>query len=192
MGFISGLFAGTLAALAALFLTQPSPAALAAAQGWISSNLGHSVWFFSTVLVIFLMQLLRLQRLLKQPADTVDPVEISRLDQLLDVWGQVFIGIGVIWTAIGMRGALQAALSDPASALTDTAGNVLRDLVDGGILLALSTTILGAIGGYAMRLMKTAAVGAELHSYYSSREQQEVSALLQATERIEARLSSTG
>jgi hypothetical protein len=39
-------------------------------------------------------------------------------------------------------------------------------MVDGGILLALSTTIFGGVGGYLMRVLKTVSVGAELKRYY--------------------------
>ena len=118
-----------------------------------------------------------------------DHTNIARLDQLTDVWTQVFVGIGVIWTAIGMRNALQYALGDSDAALAESADHVLRKLVDGGILLALSTTILGAIGGYVMRLVKTAGIGAELHDHYRQLEQQDLKALLQATNRIEQGLN---
>ena len=124
---------------------------------------------------------------LKRPH--ADHTNIARLDQLTDVWTQVFVGIGVIWTAIGMRNALQYALGDSDAALAESADHVLRKLVDGGILLALSTTILGAIGGYVMRLVKTAGIGAELHDHYRQLEQQDLKALLQATNRIEQGLN---
>ena len=107
---------------------------------------------------------------------------------MLDVWTQVFIGIGVIWTAVGMRSALQSALGDPGAALTDDANAVLRRLVDGGILLALTTTIVGAVGGYIMRVIKTACVGAALQGYFEALERQELRALVDATQRIEAHL----
>ena len=98
----------------------------------------------------------------------------------------------VIWTAVGMRSALQAALGDPTSALEDSAGNVLRKLVDGGILLALTTTIVGAVGGYLMRLSKTICAGAALQNYYEALDRQEMVALLEAAGRIEAHLDRLG
>jgi len=117
---------------------------------------------------------------------------IARLDQLSEVWIHLFVGIGVIWTAVGMRSALQTALGDPGAALTDDADAVLRRLVDGGILLALTTTIVGAVGGYLMRVVKTACVGAALSSYFEALDRQELRALLEAARRIETRLQPTG
>ena len=63
---------------------------------------------------------------------------------------RLFFGIGVIWTAIGMRSALIVGLSDLDSAMAAQLGSfeILRRLIQGGILLALSTTIFGAVGGY--------------------------------------------
>ncbi len=199
-GFTAGCVVGVLGALLALLLYSPVELAVREATmersaidglvSWIHLNLGHSVWLFGGVLACFVVQLHRLQGLLS--STSADVQEVSRLDQILDVWIQVFIGIGVIWTAVGMRSALQAALGDPGAALSDSADNVLRKLVDGGILLALSTTIAGAVGGYAMRLVKTVSVGAQLQAFYSAHERQDVDALLNTAARIEARLSQQG
>lgn len=113
---------------------------------------------------------------------------VVELDQLTDVWIHLFIGIGVIWTAVGMRAALQLTLADPEHTLSDSAGTVLQKLVDGGILLALSTTIVGAVGGYLMRLGKTLYIGAELHEFYQDQRQADVRALLGSLQRIEQTL----
>ena len=153
---------------------------------WISVNLGYSVWLFAAVSVAFAAQLIHLSDLLKQ---SPPPQKISALDQMLDVWTQLFIGIGVIWTAVGMRSALQSALGDPAAALADDADDVLRRLVDGGILLALSTTIVGAVGGYIMRLLKTLSVGADLQAFYALQDSRSVQDLVATAQRIEQQLS---
>lgn len=190
-GFTWGLVAGVMSTLAALTFTTIDQVDLSGSSAWIELNLGHSVWPFAAVIGLFVWQLMRLQNHLSNvPAAPSDQQvkDISRLDQLLDVWIQLFIGIGVIWTAVGMRSALQSALGDPDNALTDTAGNVLRDLVDGGILLALSTTIVGAVGGYVMRLIKTISVGAALQAFFAAQDNRQVLALREAAERIEARL----
>ena len=113
----------------------------------------------------------------------------SPFSAMTNVCANLFVGIGVIWTAVGMRSALQAALGDPGAALVDTAGSVLQKLVDGGILLALTTTIVGGVGGYLMRLGKTMVVGAPLQEYYDRANRYEVRELVRATERIEARLA---
>ena len=133
------------------------------------------------------MNLSRLHQLLDRGSTLREAVE---LDQLLDVWIHLFVGIGVIWTAVGMRSALQSALGDPGEALVDTAGSVLQKLVDGGILLALTTTIVGAMGGYLMRLAKTMMVGAQLHTFYDSLYKADLKDLVASTQRIERQLAA--
>jgi hypothetical protein len=191
-GFQGGFAIGATIALTALILgtsAEPTGTAPLDLAQWLSTNLGHSLGLFGVVAVLFSIKLKRLVVLLES---LPDPIESNRdivaLDQMLDVWTQVFIGIGVIWTAVGMRSALQTALGDPGAALTDDADAVLRRLVDGGILLALTTTIVGAVGGYLMRVIKTACVGAALQSYYEALDRQEIRALVEATRRIEAHL----
>ncbi len=196
-GFGWGFAIGASVSLVALLQTSSATATAPATTDiteWLSLNLGHSIGLFAVVAVLFAIKLHRLMRLLNVslPSDRADPVQPNRdivaLDQMLDVWTQVFIGIGVIWTAVGMRSALQTALGDPGAALTDDADAVLRRLVDGGILLALTTTIVGAVGGYLMRVIKTACVGAALQGYFEALDRQELRALVEATRRIEAHL----
>ncbi|MFK7916223.1 MAG: hypothetical protein AB8B93_20085 [Pseudomonadales bacterium] len=188
--FAAGAVLGIVLGGTALWLTDtraalPALPTNAPLLQWVDVNLGFSVWLFAIVLALYGLNLSRLHRVLEyRPV----PQEAVELDQLSDVWIHLFVGIGVIWTAVGMRSALQAALSNPGDALTDTAGNVLRDLVDGGILLALTTTIVGAIGGYLMRLGKTMLVGAALQRYYDSQHTQPMQVLIKAAERIESRL----
>ena len=200
-GFSAGMVVGSLLTLAALTMTSTGSAdgeaiavtgvgASTSAQlwHWLVANLGHSFWFFALVLVLYLMNLLQLDRLLGSPQDPQqpDPKQVVELDQLSDVWIHLFVGIGVIWTAVGMRSALQAALSDPSGALADTADTVLRKLVDGGILLALSTTIVGGIGGYLMRLLKTLWVGSRLHALFEADHRADMRELLGMAQRIES------
>lgn len=198
-GFLPGVLAGGLLAAAALWLGLPpvltgsEGAAASPAARWILLNLGGSVWAFGAVLGLWAWHLSALRRSLDESAPGEDPGgRLVQLDQLSEVWAHLFVGIGVIWTAIGMRAALQTTLGDPESALADTAGNVLRGLVDGGILLALTTTIVGAVGGYLMRLAKTLWVGAALHAHYDAEQGRELRALLAATRRIESSLRVDG
>ena len=191
-GFGWGTGTGIVLALIALLLADPpnlaggSGSARATLGSWIDLNLGSSVWLFAIVLTIYLMNLSRLYQLLdRQPMLK----EVVELDQLLDVWIHLFVGIGVIWTAVGMRSALQTALGDPGEALVDTAGSVLQKLVDGGILLALTTTIVGAMGGYLMRLGKTTMVGAQLHIFYDGLYKADLKDLVASTRRIEQQLA---
>ncbi len=191
-GFGWGAGTGVTLALLALMIAEPVSTAVSSGEslgGWLNANLGHSIWLFAIVFILYVFNLRRLNKLINTDSQLRDVVE---LDQLLDVWIHLFVGIGVIWTAVGMRSALQSALGDPGGALTDTASNVLRKLVDGGILLALTTTIVGGVGGYLMRLGKTVLVGAGLQDFYEEMNRREMRQLISATERIQARLDGIG
>ncbi len=190
-GFSGGALIGAALTALALYLdAAPLEALSRVDRSWVQLNLGTSVWLFAIVLTLFVVNLTRLNALLGESA-SARPLsrEIVSLDQLSDVWIHLFVGIGVIWTAVGMRSALQQALADPGDALTDTAGNVLRDLVDGGILLALTTTIVGAIGGYLMRLGKTLSVGPALQERYDAAQSEPMQALIDSAQRIESALA---
>jgi hypothetical protein len=190
-GFGWGAGIGVMLALIGLLLVEPpelSGASSRATLGsWIVVNLGHSVWLFGVVMTLYLMNMFRLRAILE---DEPPLSEVLELDQLLDVWINLFVGIGVIWTAVGMRSALQAALGDPGEALVDSAGSVLQKLVDGGILLALTTTIIGGMGGYLMRLGKTLGTGAGLNQFYERQHREDLKALLVSTRNIEAQLNN--
>ena len=60
-----------------------------------------------------------------------------------------------------MRNALLVSLGsmDAETAARKGAFSILTQLVDGGILLSLSTTIVGGIGGYFMRMIKAWTAG---------------------------------
>ena len=109
---------------------------------------------------------------------------MRQADHLSDVWTSLFFGVGVIFTAIGMRGALVEALSDNASGGVQ----VLERMVDGGILLALSTTIVGGVGGYLMRAWKALSTGAQLARYYEREQNRDLAALRASVSGIERRL----
>ncbi|NIP15190.1 MAG: hypothetical protein GWM88_10910 [Pseudomonadales bacterium] len=185
--FAGGVAAGVALAVVALGVAGAGVGSDVAPVGhWLQLNLGHSAWLFALVLTLYAANLLRLSRLL---AGGPDLKVVVKLDQLSDVWINLFVGIGVIWTAVGMRSALQAALGDPGGALSDSAGSVLHKLVDGGILLALTTTIVGGVGGYLMRLVKTMVVGARLQTFYAGVSRADLRELVGLGERIEARLA---
>jgi hypothetical protein len=63
-------------------------------------------------------------------------------------------------------------------------------MVDGGILLALSTTIVGGIGGYLMRAIKSISLGRQLNAVYMRASQQPGAQNLAALQRIECLLGS--
>ena len=64
-------------------------------------------------------------------------------------------------------------------------------MIDGGILLALSTTIFGGIGGYCMRVWKAVAVGGDLKRYYDADARRDLSALRVSVSAIERRLADS-
>lgn len=197
-GFASGLAAGVLAGLigagAALLVTDAlvpagtAPAwTLAEALDWAYRNLGLSLPVFAVVLGLYVRSLSRLRRQVARGA----PLDaVAHAEQLTDTWTSLFFGVGVIWTAIGMRGALLYALGDPGASVDDGAFAVLQRMVNGGILVALSTTIFGGIGGYLMRVVKTLAVGAALRRYYESATGQTGAEMLATLARIEAHLAA--
>jgi len=170
-GFLSGFLLGAAGTLSAAVLVGPwalAPALsiplLEQLRIWALTNLGLSIPVFALVLMLFVHSLLRLRRRLQagRPAD-----EVAQAEHLTDTWTSLFFGVGVIWTAIGMRSALIHALGDPSAAAQQGAYAMLERLVDGGILLALSTTIVGGAGGYLMRVVKAVTVGASLRRCYA-------------------------
>ncbi len=167
-GLLAGLAAGLLLAVAQAGAVEPGTASLAltrldAGLDWASENLGLSLPVFAVVLGLFAFSLTSLRTRIREnrPLD-----EVAQADHLTDTWTSLFFGVGVIWTAIGMRGALLYALGDPETSAQDGAFAVLQRMVNGGILVALSTTIFGGVGGYVMRVVKTVVVGAPLKRYY--------------------------
>jgi len=156
---------------------------------WTYQNLRLSVIPFGLTLLFFSGTLLRLKRFLRDQRVSVE--KIAQTDHLVDIWINLFFGIGVIWTAIGMRGALLDGLGDlnAQSAVKLGAFSILQRLVDGGILLALSTTIFGAVGGYLLRLIKSLAVGTQVKAYYNRLAEQQADAVHNVLQSIDERLN---
>ena len=154
---------------------------------WAYTNLGSSIPVFAALLLAYFVTLGRLQNAL----DKGRPInEIVQLDHLTDIWTTLFFGTGVIWTAIGMRSALIFALGDRDIALQQGAFAMLERLVDGGILLALSTTIFGGVGGYIMRVYKTVTLGTRLQQQYDAAARADTSEMRASLLRIEAHLKN--
>jgi hypothetical protein len=153
----------------------------------INLNLRSSVLVFAVVLLAFWMQLRKMQSLLSLAEP--DLATVVRCEQSLDLCASLFFGTGVIWTAIGMRDALLFALGGRDPAIAQSAFLVLQRLVDGGILLALSTTIVGGVGGYFMRTAKTVLLGRKLTVLYMHASQQPAREHLASLQRIERHLS---
>jgi len=199
-GFLLGLLYGLLAAGAAFALlvaVLPAEslarfhgaggALMQGAWDFTSLNLRSSILPFSVVLLVYWLQLHKLGGLLA--AGEPELIDVVRCEQALDLCATLFFGIGVIWTAIGMRDALLFALGDRETAATQSAFFILQRLVDGGILLALSTTIVGGVGGYLMRALKSIAHGRSLTTLYMDASQRPVQQSLDALHRIEGHLA---
>ena len=156
---------------------------------WTYDNLRLSVIPFCLTFLFYTGSLLRLKRFLRDQHVSVE--KIAQIDHLVDIWINLFFGIGVIWTAIGMRGALLEGLGDlnAQSAAKLGAFSILQRLVDGGILLALSTTIFGAVGGYLLRIVKLLAVGTQVKAYYNRLAEQQTEGVHSTLRSIDARLS---
>lgn len=153
---------------------------------WTYTNLGMSIPVFAILLLAFSFSLRKLRSHLEndRPID-----EVVQLDHLTDIWTTLFFGTGVIWTAIGMRGALLFALGDPDATIQQGAFAVLERMVDGGILLALSTTIFGGVGGYLMRVFKSISLGAALQKHYDRAARVDTSVMCESLQRIEQHLT---
>ena len=152
---------------------------------WAYTNLGLSIPVFAALLLAYFVTLGRLRRALEHSK----PVnQVVQLDHLTDIWTTLFFGTGVIWTAIGMRSALLFALGDRDAALAQGAFAMLERMIDGGILLALSTTIFGGIGGYLMRVYKTVTLGAQLQQQYDEAARADTSEMRESLQRIEQHL----
>ena len=156
---------------------------------WTYGNLRLSVVPFLLTIVFYTGSLWRLKHFLKNHAVSVE--KIAQADHLVDIWINLFFGIGVIWTAVGMRGALLEGLGNLNAHSAEKLGafSILQRLVDGGILLALSTTIVGAVGGYLLRLVKSLAVGTQVRAYYSRLANQQADAVNAVLKSIDAQLN---
>ena len=200
--FLQGLIAGAFATLtggtALLYLLMRfglirlEQTALGSPDEWLLwayTNLGSSIPVFAVLLLAFFVTLGRLRSHL----ETGKPVnQIIQLDHLADIWTTLFFGTGVIWTAIGMRSALIFALGDRDMAVQQGAFAMLERMVDGGILLALSTTIFGGVGGYLMRVYKTVTLGALLQEQYDVAARADTSEMRESLQRIEQHLHERG
>ena len=197
-GLLAGAF-GTLLGGTALLYTAARlglirlPNTAVSAPGdwleWAYTNLGTSIPVFIGLLLAFFITLGQLRRCL----DDDRPIDkVIQLDQLTDIWTTLFFGTGVIWTAIGMRSALIFALGDRDVALQEGAFAMLERMIDGGILLALSTTIFGGIGGYLMRVYKTVSLGSLLQQRYDRAARADTSEMRESLQRIERHLGYGG
>ncbi len=140
---------------------------------WINLNLGNSIWLFIFIALAFFFNVFKLSRLLNENSNSNNlTANIQQQEVLLDTLTVLFFGIGVIWTALGLRAALINSLDglDEQTAMQTGAFGILKQLVNGGILTALSTTIVGGIGGYLLKMIKIMTVSPALVHYYQQQQ----------------------
>ncbi len=193
-GMLSGLLGTLVGGSALLYLLQRmgyvtfGDTALEAPGSWLQwayVNLGSSIPVFAFLLLAYFISLGRLRQYLDEDREIN---QVVQLDNLTEIWTTLFFGTGVIWTAIGMRSALIFALGDRDIALSEGAFAMLERMIDGGILLALSTTIFGGVGGYLMRVYKTVKLGASLQRRYDAAARADTSEMRASLSRIEQHL----
>jgi hypothetical protein len=123
-------------------------------------HLEFSLVPFALLFVLYFYLIVALRRLLK---DQRTPLyKLTFRDRLLNLTISSFFGVGVICTAVGIESALFQALAgfNPTVPSADQSPwSLLERLVNGGLVLALSTTIFGGVCGYGLRLLKVMLVG---------------------------------
>jgi hypothetical protein len=167
-GAAAGLAAGVLAAAIALHrgwaellgsVELPNASAAPATTpggglgAWVETNLGSSWIPFSVIGILYGTSLLGARQRLRAWSDA--PHGWTSSVGTLQLWSSTFFGIGVLWTAVGMRGAMIYSLGDlgPAGPAGTTAFELMNRLVNGGVLTALTTTIVGGAGSYLMNVL---------------------------------------
>lgn len=129
---------------------------------WLSVNLGLSAPLFAALTIMGWSYLESLKQALN--ADMKAEAQITHLEQRIDLVVALLFGVGVLYTAVGLRGALVQAIDGPTE---QSASGMLTALVNGGILSAMTSTVVGGVLGYGLRMLKLFRVGHALDLYYS-------------------------
>jgi len=140
---------------------NPSVPWLTHPMAFMYRHLRLSIVPFGGLFLHYAFLIWRIRRQLKHPNPVLS--ELSFNDRLLNTTISAFFGVGVVWTAVGMESALMHALNGiqegQSMAAPLSAFGLLERLVNGGLLLALSTTIFGGVCGYLLRLLKIILIG---------------------------------
>lgn len=136
---------------------------------WLSVNLGLSAPLFAALTIMGWSYLESLKQALN--ADMKAEAQITHLEQRIDLVVALLFGVGVLYTAVGLRGALVQAIDGPTE---QSASGMLTALVNGGILSAMTSTVVGGVLGYGLRMLKLFRVGHALERYYSEQASQAV------------------
>ena len=136
------------------------------AQGltnWLALNLGYSAPLFCVALLFVVHSMACLLEELGK--DKCCSSRTFHLEHRVDIGISLLFGIGVLFTAIGIRDALTTAIDGEAAAING--GEVLALLVNGGILSAMTTTVVGGALGYSLRVIKVLATGEQLEKVHA-------------------------
>ena len=193
MTYIKGIFSGVIFAILILYILNISGIIAVSKSGgfslvtflrWCYENLGFSIIPFFLIALGYVVCLNKLINLLN--TSNSSPEEITAIEEKLDLFVNIFFGVGVIWTAIGMRNALLVSIGsmDAETATQKGAFYILTKLVDGGILLSLSTTIIGGVGGYFMKMIKVWLTGRKLNVFFSGQFDSEKQDILKRLDNI--------
>ena len=157
--FVAGLFS--------VLLTDAWVGQLSkSAQGltnWLALNLGYSAPLFCVALLFVVHSMACLLEELGK--DKCCSSRTFHLEHRVDIGISLLFGIGVLFTAIGIRDALTTAVDGEAAAING--GEVLALLVNGGILSAMTTTVVGGALGYSLRVIKVLATGEKLEKVHA-------------------------
>lgn len=124
--------------------------------------LGSSVYFFCGDIILLLIGFVMLFKYVRCASSYYS--EVRFWDAVTNIAITLFFGIGVIYTAVGMHRAFQIALGNIDQEMVSSLGpwRILANLVDGGLIMALLTTIVGGALGYSFRVIKFLIFGKSL------------------------------
>jgi hypothetical protein len=159
VAFVAGLFSVLLAdAWGGQF-----PKSAQGVTNWLALNLGYSAPLFCVALLFVIHSMACLLEELGK--DKCCSSRTFHLEHRVDIGISLLFGIGVLFTAIGIRDALTTAIDGEAAATNG--GDVLALLVNGGILSAMTTTVVGGALGYSLRVIKVLVTGEKLEKVHT-------------------------
>lgn len=145
-------------------IAQPLPQWLMNPFGFIYRHLRGSIIPFIMLLLIYFYLIVKIRTILYGSNPKLS--NLTYYDRMLNITIASFFGVGVIWTAVGIEGALVNAMggfqSNPSAGEAGgqlSAFDIMDRLVNGGMLIALSTTIVGGGLGYLLRWTKILLIG---------------------------------